>query len=295
MSWVLLTMLAVNLWVVANIVDKHVISKYIKNPMNAISIQSVLILAYTSIIALFSRISVPSLFYLSVSIFSGILIFFAIVIYYTALKSEEVSRVIPLYSVEPIFVLIMATFFLGEKFTFDKYIGIALLVLGAFLISYRHYKRKQKVSKVVFMMLGASLLYAISFVITKYLTASMDTLSIFVFTEIGLGVSALVFFILNWKEIRKIYVKNKKAVFLISIPTTFGFFGLLVYFMAISQGPASLVNALGNTLGFFVLFYATLVSIFRPSILKEEIRGSVVALKFVAIALIFAGAYLVVV
>ncbi|MBI4018411.1 MAG: hypothetical protein HY368_02280, partial [Candidatus Aenigmarchaeota archaeon] len=74
---------------------------------------------------------------------------------------------------------------------------------------------------------------------------------------------------------------------------TLAFLGFLAFLAAIYQGPVSLVNALDNTQNLFVLFYATIISIFKPSILKEEVKGSVIALKLLAIAVIFAGAYLV--
>ncbi|MBI2578114.1 MAG: EamA family transporter [Candidatus Aenigmarchaeota archaeon] len=292
MSWFLFVLLAVNLWSFSNIIDKHVVSNHVKNPMIPISVQALGIAVYIVFIALIWGISVPSPLYIVLSLFSGFLLFSGIVLYFEALKHDEVSRVMPLFATAPIFTLIFATFFLGELFTADKYIGIALLVLGSVIISYRR-NQQYKFSKGVIFMLASSLIFSISYIITKYLSGSMDVLNIFLLTELGLAFFGGIVFLKYRSEISSIYRKNSKVIYFIILSGAFGFFGFLLYFSAISQGSVSLVVALDNTQWVFVLFYATLISIFLPGVLKEDLKGSVVALKLLAIAIIFAGAYLV--
>jgi hypothetical protein len=55
----------------------------------------------------------------------------------------------------------------------------------------------------------------------------------------------------------------------------------------------TLVNALASVQPFFVLAFAVALSIFYPKILKEEIGRSAVALKLIAIAMMFAGVILI--
>lgn len=293
MSWVLFTLIAVNLWAIGVVIDKHVLSKHVKNPIIPISVQSISSFVVIALLFLFAKIQVPDLFHLLVSIFSGVMMFFGIVIYFKALKREELSRIIPLFSTSAIFTLLIATVFLSEIFTIDKYFGIALLVAGSFLISYKPHKRKGRFSEAYFLMLTSSFIYAATYSIIKYLSLSMDFVSIFALSELGIGLSALISFAIHRKEIITLWTKNRKIIFLIIIASFFAFAGYLLFYNAISQGPVSLVVALNETEGFFVLLYATLISIFMPSVIKEETKGSVVALKLLAIAIIFAGAYLV--
>jgi len=62
--------------------------------------------------------------------------------YFKAIKIEEISRVVPLLSFSPLFVLIFDAIFLGEVFTSLQYLEIFSLVVGVFLISVKILKKK---------------------------------------------------------------------------------------------------------------------------------------------------------
>jgi len=49
---------------------------------------------------------------------AGLFYVVAVLLYFEALKDEEVSRVVPLFGMAPIFVTVLAAIFLGEIFTF---------------------------------------------------------------------------------------------------------------------------------------------------------------------------------
>lgn len=293
MSWVLLTLLAVNLWAMANIIDKFVVSKHLKNPFILVSLGTVPTLIYTLILTSIFGLSIPNMFYGIAAFLLGVVLFGTFFLYYKALNYEEVSRIIPLYSISVIFTLVLATIFLGEIFTFGKYFGVALLILGSVLISYKHREKKNKFSKAFMLMTISSLIYAVFYVVSKYLSFNMDFMSIFILSELGIVACGMISFLAYRNEIRKIFVREKKIIFLRATTSLLGFSGFLFIFAAVSQGPASLVNALDLTQGLFVLIYATLVSIFAPKILKEEVKGSIIALKLISIIIIFVGGYLV--
>ena len=50
--------------------------------------------------------------------------------YYYALKSGDASVVVPIIATFPLFAFIIATIFLGDKVTWSKVGGIALIVMG---------------------------------------------------------------------------------------------------------------------------------------------------------------------
>ncbi|MBI2545001.1 MAG: DMT family transporter [Candidatus Aenigmarchaeota archaeon] len=293
MSWVLLTLLAVNFWAFANIIDKYVIGNHIKNPFIYVGIGSLPTLLYTIILVLVFGVTIPSLFYFLIALVPGVLTTIAFLMYAKAIDAEEVSRVIPLYGLGTIFTLLLSTIFLQEIFTLGKYLGIILLVVGSFFISYKYHKSSGRFSKAFLFMAIVSALYAVSWVIVRYLSYSMDSMSIFIISEIGLVVSAFIPFIANIDQIRKIFIKDNKIIYFRLLSGFLGFLGLLVYYKAISEGSAALTTALDLTQAFFVLVYATLISIFIPKILKEEIKGSIITLKILAIALMIIGSYLI--
>jgi len=57
--------------------------------------------------------------------------------YFKALTVEEVSRVIPLLQLTPVFVLILSSFFLRETLKPEDYVAFGLLVLGGILFAIR--------------------------------------------------------------------------------------------------------------------------------------------------------------
>jgi len=69
---------------------------------------------------------------LAEGLFAGLLGHFA---YYYALKAEEVSRVVLLARAAPVLTVIIGIIFLGESISHNKVGGMALIVLGAILIT----------------------------------------------------------------------------------------------------------------------------------------------------------------
>jgi len=68
----------------------------------------------------------------------------------------------------------------------------------------------------------------------------------------------------------------------------------LLITIALSIGYASLISALGQIHSLFLLILATVLSAFKPQILKEELKGSIILLKFIAVLMIIFGAILLI-
>ncbi len=69
--------------------------------------------------------------------------------------------------------------------------------------------------------------------------------------------------------------------------------GNFVITIAGAIGFITLVNALSSVQPLFLLLMMILMSLFKPHILKEELGGSVLVIKFIAIGMILAGVYLI--
>ena len=57
--------------------------------------------------------------------------------YFRALQLGEASRVAPVDKLSVVFVIVFAAMFLGEKLTWQQYLGGGFIVAGAVLIAYR--------------------------------------------------------------------------------------------------------------------------------------------------------------
>jgi len=227
-------------------------------------------------------------------ILAGIFEVLSFLFYYKAVKIEEISRVVPLYYLMNFFILIFAFIFFKETFTFVKYLGIFFLVVGAILISQKD-KIYFKFNKAFWLMILAAIAYAISAIITKYLLNFADFWTVFSYTK-GIGAIVALFPIvcLNFKEISGELIKNgKKALSAILIAVLLGVFGGLFITIAISVGSVTLVNALASIQPFIVLVFALIISVFYPTIFKEDLKKANILIKVVAIILIFIGVILI--
>jgi len=217
------------------------------------------------------------------------------IFYFQALKIEEASRIIPLYSLSPLFILILAKCFLDEVLTPVKYFGVFLSILGAVLISSKSFKdlfRIRSGKAILFVMLSA-LSISINAVLSKYLLKFTDFWTIFAYTRIGTMITIIPLFCIYLPELININKKyGKKVITIMSGNEVLNLLAVLLVTIATSIGSVTLVNALSSLHLFFLLLITIILSIFRPKILKEEFNKSILSLKIIATILIFTGVIL---
>jgi len=291
MLWVYLTLLAVALWAVVNIIDKYVISKRLSEPVVYPIITGFVGLIAAIAVFLFHGVVFPAMNILIVSLLLGILLVIAMILYCKALKTEDISRVLPLIYTSPFFVLLFATIFLNEAFTIQKYFGIFLILIGAVLISIKKTARIT-ISKAFVLIMTCSFIYGVHDTLRKYALNYTDFWSVFAFIQIGVFIASLFILYFYFADFKKILKRRTLAIMITG--ESLSAVSFFITAIAVSIGFVSLIAALQATQPFFVLLYVTIISIFAPKILKEEIKGSVILLKIIAIVCMFIGAYLII-
>ena len=292
MEWVFFTLLAVFLWSICSIIDKYVLKKYIKDPMIIMTFFAIFQLIFAFVVFVFQPVTIPPLNTLLFSLASGIAYFIFIFLYIKSLLVEEVSRVISLYAITPIFVLILSTIFLHEIFSLEKYAGIFMIVIGSILISLKK-KTNFKLSRALFFMVIAAIFGAIYYILQKFVLNSLTYWNVFFWVRIGSFLLAPFILFAYYKPFIKTFRKNTIAGVYLSIVEILNAIGVYLIVIAYSIGYAALVNAFTEVQSLVVLLMATALSIFNPKIIKEELKGSTVLMKFVAIIMIIAGAILI--
>ena len=293
MLWVYFTLLAIFTWSIVNVIDKHIITEHIRQPRIAIVFLATMGFAAALMVPLAMPVVVPSLLILSLSLVAGILYVVSNLFYFKALFVEEVSRVLPLYSITPIFVLILSTIFLAEVFTPVKYIGIVLIIAGSVLISLKK-GTKTTLSKALLFVLMASLILSVYYVALKYVTDAIPFWDAFFWTRIGSGLTIPFLIGAFYKPLKETLKRTPKGSAYLCMNESLNVLGVLFFVIATSFGFISLVSSLSQAQPLFVLFIASLVSFYRPKILSEELKRSVITLKIVAIVMIILGALLIV-
>lgn len=291
--WILFSIIAALCWAIVNIIDKYILTKWIRQPFIPVIVLGVIGLIAAIAVYFIYGLSPLSYFHILLALLAGGAFILMAVFYFKALKLEEASRVIPLLFLSSLFISIFSAFFLGEIFTPLKYLGIILLVGGAILISSKQIS-KIAVGKPFWLMIISVLALSANRLLAKYLLNFADYWTIFAWIRIGAVLALLPIIYIYLPDLIRVAKKYRgKVIGVMAGNEIVNLGGGLLMIIAISSGYITLVNSLTAVQPFFVLLLAVIVSTFYPSILKEEIKKSVVAHKFLAIVLLFIGVILV--
>lgn len=293
MLWVYFTILSVLAWTFVNLLDKYTLARYVRDPIVSTVFVGSLGVVAAILISIFADMYIPSTEILLLLLSAGISYIFGVLFYFKAVITEEISRVVPLFAITPIFVLILATIFLDERFTIEKYIGIFMIVVGSLLISLRK-GMKFKLSRALGLMIVSTLFWAVHTTILKYILNYLTYWNAFFWIRIGAFFVVPFLFFHDSKRTISIVTKKPRGVLYLVIAEILNVTALIFHTIALSFGFASLVSALGQIQNFLVFLFSIFLSIFKPRIIKEELKGTTILEKILAISLISFGVILVV-
>jgi len=295
--WFLYVISAVLIWGINSIVDKVMLTKYLN------SFSYLLLFIPASVILLIGTLLFvpinfnPTPFYFA--FFGGAIAVIGYYLYAIVMKKEEASRVAALTSLYPAFVAVLAAFIVNELFSLQTYVGIAIMILGAVLISYKRVSLKKMIPlTIILIIIGTNFAYAFEQTISKFSLEFYTLWQFFAIYTAGrifmvLPSMAVPSFCKNF--VRELKSLNRNIYILLAFSSTFWLLGVIFFFYAASLGPITLVSTISITSPFVTLLAVLVISKFWPKILKEEIDRKTVSLKLVAIVLIFLGTYLIVV
>ncbi|MCX6810726.1 MAG: DMT family transporter [Candidatus Berkelbacteria bacterium] len=294
MSWTWLALLAGMTLAVVNINDKYVVSNLVKRPVVPLMFFGFLAIISAIIVYFISGFGSLSTSNILLGLIGGVVYAGMTLFYFYGIKDSEVSAAIPLFQSSPVFIAIFAAMFLGEHFSFIKYVAIGLIVMSAYLIGYKKGERF-KFSKSFWFMIFAAICCAISQVITKYLVGFTDYWTVFSYLRIGsfLAIIPLVFIYKN-DLVYAAKDNGLKSFSLMTMSEILNLTAVALMTAAAVTGYVTLTNALSSVQPLFVLVFAILISIFYPKILKEEIGRDAIVIKVIAIILMITGAILVI-
>lgn len=297
MEWLTLSLVATALWAASNTIDKVVLSEYIERPIFCVAISGFLGLMLAIIVSLsfHVQIVVPLLFILC--LIEGAIYISALLFYFKALSIEEVTRITPVLQTIPLFTLFLSSIFLNEILRSIQYVGIAFIVIGAFLVSFK--KRGNgilKFNKAFWLTLLSCLLFGISWVLSKYILNSISYWNLFFWSRIGgfLAVSCLLFVVPSYRKLTY-HLKEipKKSFGLLGGSEIINLIALFVATIALSKGKASIVSTITSSQPLFVLLYAFLLTHYLPKTFKIEVEKTTLGVKLVASILIIVGFFLI--
>ncbi len=291
--WPLFAILNAVTMAAVNILDKFVLTRANRGSVAPLLILVAMGLAPIPAIALVN--GVPPLGARPILLAAGAALAYvlATLFYFAAARREEISRVVPLSYLSPLFVSLPAALFLGEVFPPAKYAGVALLVAGALAVSARD-KISFRPSGALSLMILSALFMAGYFALTKRLLAETDFWTAFGLSRLGMFVVMLPLYPFHRQAIGEIVRLGRgRLLGIMALSEVLALAALLFGTIAMSRGPVTLVAALTSVQPFFVLAYALVLTRYFPAVLSEETGPRVLGKKLAAIALMILGAALV--
>ncbi len=286
----IIAIIAYSLFAVNGVIDKFLLSKAVRSPAVYafyIGITGPL----TFVLAPFG-LKMISLADFPIAVMGGAAFVGALYFLYKATQQTSISRILPIEGgFVPIFTLVLAYLILGERLTEIQLIAFVFLVAGAIVISFRHDKTGWH-AKALGNAIIAALLFALSFVLTKYIFDHYNFISGLIWTRLGFFAVSLALLIppsvrrAIFKAPKQTSAGNKYLYYGARITGSLG--GFLQNY-AISLGSVTIVNAMQGTQYALLLIGTVFLSRYFPNILKEKVNRDILAQKILAIILISIG------
>jgi drug/metabolite transporter (DMT)-like permease len=270
-------------YAVMNITDKFILSKRIKSVLSYMPVAGMISILFAVILAAFLdwSIFIPRQALLPIII--GIMSFIQFFLYATVLEKEDATSTVGLIYVYPLFVTVLSFVFLKEILSGWGYVGVALTITGAILLSGR--LNKKDIKKNIMSIALLAVLTAVSEFMIKVTTNQMPELNA---VSISLFTSGIMTFTLLFNNnIRKGFIyearKNTGFVFLSEI---FTFVGILTLFLAMARQPATIVATIATIQPLFVLGFEYFVNRFTNITQDTNWKAKLIPIILIVVGII---------
>lgn len=232
------------------------------------------------------------------AILSGFIFYLSLAYLFQSLLVSSAVRVYVLYgAVTTLSTALLAPVFLNEKITSSSLLGISFLLMGGFLISFKHYEKSffSNWQKTIL----AGVLAGLSLVVLKFAYSEQNFVSGYIISRMGITASAVLSLLVpsfrrkifsNFKRGRKKeHIKNffgsVAAKALAGIGTVFIHYGIFL-------GSVMIVSALVSVQYLLTFILSIILSFYWRKIFIEKFTLLNVALKFIGVALVVLGTVL---
>lgn len=244
----------------------------------------------------FTLLPLPTL---SLALLSGMMFLGGLYFFYRCLEIADPARAVPLVYgvVTPILTLVLAWFFVGDVLTTNEIIAFVLFFAGGLFLMIERgsgvfvFNRALAVNA-----LAAGLFLAVSFALTRALyAASSNFLLAFVWARLGSVLGGLFLLLVpSGNDGASPLTSAHKGVggstwAILLGNKILGAVGFLSFNVALSTGPAALVNALAGTKYFFVFLLTLILPTRFAKLITHE--KNMLLQKLVGVVLISAGIY----
>ena len=300
-NWTIIGLLAVVLGVAGSFFDKYLLKRYFdgkgsgEGPGALLIFSSLFSVFFTLLILVLKYETIDFLFTtglvgLGIGFLSGVWI----LLYLYALNRTEVSRVVPLLQLVPIFALVLGYFFLSEVLTYQQIIAAGTIVFAALILLYNKEGSVFKIDVTTLaLMIAVSILIAIIGVLFKLVALETSYWTAVFFESAGLGIFGLFLFVFfkgyraefcNMVATRARHVLSANS-FNEVLDTTAEF----TLFFAVTIGPVALVHSLNAFQPALVLASGAVLAYLVPTYFYDENKSISTTQKIAGVGLMTVG------
>ncbi len=295
-SWLFIALSGYFLGALSAVVDKFLLVRPISSPL--VYTFFIGLLSVTTLILTPFGFGWPGWPQLLIDFAVGVIYILFAFSYYTAIKKDEVSRVVPLIgSITPFFVFVLSFLFLGERLSANQIIAFLFLVVGGIAISYKKsedgYSGINKYFiKGLAICFWAALTGALYYVAAKFAFTNQPFLSNFIWTRLGTFLA--IFALLIPRKNRELIfgasrtMKIKTGGTFVFNKAVAGLSFLLINY-SVSLASVSLVNAIQGIQYLFILILTVILTKKHLEDLEEKFSWPAVVQKIIAVILIGIG------
>lgn len=294
MNWIIVSLLSAFSFAVVSVLDKVILVRYITNARAFIVMVGMIQIPMGLLVLPFVPLDTSSFQGSFIGYISGFIWGVSLIAMFWAMSKDDVSKVIPVMSISPVFVAILAVVFLSESLSAWHWVAIVVTVAGAALISVRLTGRAFGITlgPTFLLLLFGSVALAGGQFLSKVALEDISLWNLYTLRSLGLG-SACILLVFRPEVVSPI----RRALFnLESFTVFFVTEGLLVFvalvlsLWAIDLGPVSLVATVFSTRPLFVFAMSLLLStplLWR--ILDEPMDRKTLTNKVVSTTMIVGG------
>jgi uncharacterized membrane protein len=294
MDWFVIALLSTFIFGFVNIMDSYLLSRRLSGLRVFLLVAACIFVPVSIVVAALNPLPTSlNTEPLLMAFGSGALRATAIIIFLYVLRTEEVSRSVPVTYIQPVIVALLAVILLGETLVFSQWLAVFIVATGAVLVSLG---RDDDGSfkwwgKPLLLLLLFSLLMACADVMSKY---ALDYINFWQMYWINSLVMLLAILVIAFRrealeQLREVF-KQRRLTALIALNEMLALSAILLFFWAIEQGQVSLVATISASRPLFVLLLVYLLGRLKPHLLLEgRLLQGKLALRTLAITMIVAG------
>ncbi len=302
MSWVIAALLATTIMAIVNFGDKLVSARYIPNAYAIQIFFGFVNLSFGVLFWIYNDFAILAVEQMLPLILAGMVTVAGGYFYFQAVMQEEMSRLIVLGQLVPVYTLIMGVIFLGERPSAVQLIGFVLILVAAVGVSVDPRKAADDAilptrGAALRLLMIATFMWSIAFIFTDLSVdawvVDMPTLLLsLAYNNFGYWLATMLLLLLP--HVRRPFLEHlrgMRAEGFIAINVVEGLFAVrqILLFQALLLGQAGLVAIVSSMNVFIGIFLGWALSLFWPQIFKEDTRRDSLFRKLAWAGVAFVG------